>query len=100
MSFKENLKAKIKLDRLLQKLVSTMKEPPEKWWVDKVLTQELLDMTDLEHKKFRDLHLYIRPLEGEIMEVLVFDNELPIYNTTVDDVALRRSPSWQEMFSI
>jgi len=100
MSFKENLKAKIKLDRLLQKLVSTMKEPPEKWWVDKVLTQELLDMTDLEHKKFRDLHLYIRPLEGEIMEVPVFDNELPIYNTTVDDVALRRSPSWQEMFSI
>jgi hypothetical protein len=100
MSFKENLKAKIKLDRLLQKLVFTIKEPPEKWWVDKVLTQELLDMTDLEHKKFRDLHLYIRPLEGEIMEVLVFDNELPIYHTTVADVALRKSPRWQEMFSI
>ena len=100
MSFKENLKAKIKLDRLLQKLVSTIRDPPGRWWVDKVLTQELLDMTDLEHKKFRDLHLYIRPLEGEIMEVPVFDNELPIYNTTVDDVALRRSPSWQEMFSI
>jgi hypothetical protein len=100
MSFKENLKAKINLDRLLQKLVSTIKEPPGKWWLDKVLTQELLDMTDLEHKKFRDLHLYIRPLEGEIMEVLVFDNELPIYHTTVADVALRKSPRWQEMFSI
>ena len=100
MSFKENLKTKIKLDRLLQKLVSTIKEPPEKWWVDKVLTQELLDMTDLEHKKFRNLHLYIRPLEDEIMEVLVFDNELAIYHTTVADVALRKSPRWQEMFSI
>ena len=100
MSFKENLKTKIKLDRLLQKLVSTIKEPPEKWWVDKVLTQELLDMTDLEHKKFRNLHLYIRPLEGGIMEVLVFDNELPIYHTSVADVALRKSPRWQEMFSI
>ena len=100
MSFKENQKAKIRLDRLLQKLVATIREPPGKRWLDKVLTRELLDMTDLEHKKVRDLHLYIRPLEGEIMEVLVLDNELPIYHTTVDDVVLRKSPYWQQMFSI
>jgi hypothetical protein len=100
MSFKENLKAKINLDRLLQKLVSTIREPPGKRWLDKVLTQELLDMTDLKHKKVSYLHLYIRPLEGEIMEVVVFDNELPIYHTTVADVALRKSPYWQQMFSI
>jgi hypothetical protein len=100
MSFKENLKAKIKADRLFGKLVSTTKEPPAKWWVDKVLTQELLEMTDLEHKKFRDLQLYIHPLESETMEVLVLDNELPIYHTTVADVALRKSPYWQQMFSI
>jgi len=30
----------------------------------------------------------------------VFDNELPIYHTTVADVALRKSPYWQQMFSI
>ena len=100
MSFKENLKAKINLDRLLQKLVSTIREPPGKRWLDKVLTQELLDMTDLKHEKVSYLHLYLRPLEGEIMEVLVFDNELPIYHTTVADVALRKSPYWQQMFSI
>ena len=100
MSFKKNLKAKIKIDRLLQELVSTMKEPPGKWWVDDALIRELLDMTDLEHKKFRDLHFYVRPLKGEIMEVLVFDNELAIYHTTLADVALRKSPCWQEMFSI
>jgi hypothetical protein len=84
----------------LQKLVSTIREPPGRWWLDKVLTQELLDMTDLEHKKVRDLHLYVCPLEGESMEVLVFDNELPIYHTTVADVTLRKSPYWQEMVSI
>ena len=100
MSLKENLKAKINLDRLLQKLVSTIREPPGKLWLDKVLTQELLDMTDLKHEQVSYLHLYIRPLEGEIMEVLVFDNELPIYHTTVDDVTLRKSPYWQQMFSI
>ena len=100
MSFKENLKAKIKLDKLLKRLLSTMREPPGKRWLDKVLTQELLDMTDFEHKKVKNLQLYTRPLEGEIMEVVVLDNELPIYHTTLADVALRKSPYWQQMFSI
>jgi hypothetical protein len=100
MSFKENLKAKIKLNRLFQSLVSTMRETPGRRWLDKGLTTELLAMTDFEHKKVRDLHLYIRPLEGEIMEVAVLDNELPIYHTTVADVTLRKSPYWQQMFSI
>ena len=69
MSFKENLKAKMKLDRLFQSLVSTTREAPGRRWLDKELTKELLSMTDFEYKKVRDLHLYIRPLEGEIMEV-------------------------------
>ena len=100
MFFKENLKAKIKLKGLLLKLVSTIREPPGRRWVDKALAQDLLDMTDFEHRKVSDLQLYVRPLDGEIMEVLVFDNELPIYHTTLDDVALRKSPYWQQMFSI
>jgi hypothetical protein len=100
MSLKANLKAKIKLDRLYQSLVSTTREPPGRRWLDKELAKELLARTDFEHKKVRDLHLYIRPLEGEIMEVAVLDNELPIYHSTVDDVTLRKSPYWQQMFSI
>ena len=99
MSFKENLKAKIKLDSLLRKISATIRETPGQRRLDKRSTQELIDMTGLEYKKARDLHLYVRPLEGENMEVLVFDNELPIYHTTVEDVALRKSPEWKEMFS-
>ena len=100
MSFKENLKIKIKLDELLQKINFTIRETPGQRRLDKKLTQELIDMTDLEYEKARDLNLYVRPLEGEIMEVLVLDNELPIYHTTVADVALRKSPQWKEIFSI
>jgi len=100
MSLKENLRTKIKLDRILQSLVSTVREPPARRWLDKELTKELLARTNFEHKKVRGLHLYIRPLEGDIMEVAVLDNELPIYHTTVDDVTLRKSPYWQQMFSI
>ena len=69
MSFRENLKAKIKLDRVFQSLISTMREPPGRRWLDKGLIKELLAMTDFEHKKVRDLHLYVRPLEGELMQV-------------------------------
>ena len=69
MSLRGNLKANIKLDRLFQSLLSTTREPPGRRWLNKELTQELLAWTDFEHKRVRDLHLYIRPLEGEIMEV-------------------------------
>jgi hypothetical protein len=100
MSFKDNLRAKIEIDRLLRKLISTIKEPPGKRWLDKALTRELLAKTNLEHKKVSNLQLYMRPLKGDTMEVVVLDNELPIYHTTVADVALRKSPYWQEMFSI
>ena len=34
-SFKENLKGEIKLDKLEQKLVNTIGEPPELWRLDK-----------------------------------------------------------------
>ena len=100
MSLKENLKSKMKLDKLYKKLVSTMKEPPGRRWLDKVLTEELLHMTDFENEKVRDLQLYVRPPAGDIMEVLVLDNELPLYHTTVNDVVLRKSPCWHEMVSI
>jgi hypothetical protein len=100
MIFKENLKNKIKLDRLLQSLLSTIREVPENHWVDKELMLELLEMTDFESEKMRDLELYVRPLEGAIMEVLVLDNELPIYHATVDDVAMRKSPRRGEMYKI
>jgi len=49
MPFKENLHAKIKLDRLYQSLSSTIREPPGRRWLDKELAKEILAMTDFEH---------------------------------------------------
>jgi len=100
MSFKDNLKTRIKADGLFGQLASTIKEPPGKRWMDKALTHELLAMTDFEYKKVSGLDLYTRPFEGGTLEVLVLDNELPIYHTTISDVVLRKAPYWQQMFSI
>jgi hypothetical protein len=100
MSFKLNLKAKIRLDTLLKKLLSTIRDKPGRRWLDRDLTRELLDMTDFKQMKVRDLQLYIRPLGRENSVIVVFDNELAIYHSTVEDIALRRSPYWEEVFSI
>lgn len=101
MGFKENLKRKIHLDRIYRKAVYTIKDPNDTpRWVDKELTREILAMTDFEYKKEGNLPLYIRAPGDDTMEVLVLDNELPIYHTSVEDVVLRKNPHWQEMFSI
>jgi hypothetical protein len=100
LSFKLNLKTKIRLDSLLKKLLSTIRDNPVRLWLDKGLTRELLDMTDFKHMQVRDLHLYIRPLDGKIVEAVVLDNELAICHTSMDDIAIGKSPYWQEVFSI
>ncbi len=100
MSLKENLQKKIKIERLTEKIISTMREIPGKRHLNKDAVRELLEMTDFEKTKARDLTLYVRPVRGDIKEVLVLDNELPIYHSTVADVAMRKTPHWKEMFSV
>lgn len=100
MSLKENLQKKIKIERLTSKIGSTMQEVPGKRHINKDAVRELLEMTDFEKTRARDLILYVRPVRGDTKEVLVLDNELPIYHSTVADVAMRKTPHWKEMFSI
>ena len=68
--------------------------------LDLNLTRKLLDLTDFEYKEIRSLQLYVRPFKDNIFEVVVLDNELPIYHTSVEDVALRKSPFRNEMFKL
>lgn len=100
MSFRENLETKLEIDRMVRSLYASLRETPGQRQLDKNLMRALLLKTDFTKRKARDLEIYVRPLQGETMEILVFDNELAIYHSTVDDVALRKSPQWKEMFSI
>lgn len=69
--------------------------------VDKETMRRLLSLSPFILVRQRDLELYFRELEPGIGEVLVLDNELPLYGkTTLDDVTLRRSPELKEMISI
>ena len=100
MSFKDNLLKKIKINQLSRKVLASIGPAESGQKIDKDAMRSLLEMTSYQYQKERDLDLYIEKLDGEKSQILVLDNELPIYRTTVEDVAIRKSPYTKEMLSI
>lgn len=99
MPFKENLLKKIQIDDLAKKIAASMGPPDSGRRIDKNITRTLLDMGRRKFRKERDLDLYLIETDS-ISNVLVLDNDLTIYNTAPEDVALRKSPTVKEMISI
>jgi hypothetical protein len=100
MSFKENLLTKIKIDRLAAKVTASIGPEGSASKVDKDAMRSLLEMSPYHYQKVRDLDLYVHTIDQEKKKIFVLDNELPIYETTVADVAMRKSPLIKEMASI
>jgi hypothetical protein len=101
MAFRENLKKKILTNRLSQTVCQSIGSPGSVKKIDKESMRKLLALTPFVFEKRRDLELYFRELEPGIGEIISLDNELPLYGkTTLDDVALRRSPDVKEMVNI
>ena len=100
MSFKDNLLKKIQIDTLANKVISSWGPPGSGMRIDKDAMHSLLEMSLYTHQKKRDLDLYVADSAGEQKTILVLDNELPIYLTTIEDVVLRKSPYIKEMVSI
>jgi hypothetical protein len=100
MSFKANLERKIKIDALFDKVRLSIGPLESGRKVDKEAVGRLLAMGSFEPMQARDLTLYILAKEADDKTILVLDNDLPIYQTTVEDVLLRKSPTVKEMISI
>ncbi len=101
MSFKENLKKKLLMNRLSSTVCQSIGSPDSTRKIDKESMRKLLALSPFVSAERRDLELYFRELEPEIGEIISLDNELSLYgNTTVGDVALRRSPVVKEMVNI
>jgi len=100
MSFKENLLKKIQIRQLTRKVLASFGPPGSPGKIDKGAMRSLLDMSSYLYQKERDLDLFIEKFDGEPSKILVLDNELPIYRTTVEDVAIRKSPYTKEMLRI
>jgi hypothetical protein len=100
MGFKENLLTKIRIDRLAERVHATLGPPGGEVKLDKGAMRELLGLSPYAHRRERDLDLYVRETGANLPKILVLDNELPIYRTTVADVAMRKSPEVREMVRI
>ena len=100
MSFKENLLTKLKINRLADKVLTSIGPVESGSKVDKEAMRNLLEMSPYQYQKSRDLDLYVENVDQDQKKIFVLDNELPIYKTTIEDVTMRKSPLIKEMVKI
>ncbi len=100
MGFKQELLKKIQIDRLTEKILATIGPSGSEQKVDKGLLRVLLEMAEYHHHRERDLDIYLPRIASGKTHILVLDNDLPFYNTTVSDIAMRKSPTLKEMVNI
>jgi hypothetical protein len=102
MGFRENLQKKIEIDTLSEKVIKSMTPPAKAANFNKSAARQLFEIGEFTHimMKDRGLKLYILEKGAEKDKIIVLDNGLAIYHTTLADVALRKSPTIKEMISI
>ncbi len=99
MSFKKNLLSKIAIKRLTRTVAAAIGTVDSGKRIDRQVLGQLITYFPWAHRRERDLDLYLETDGPEKTHILVLDNDLPIYHTTVDDVVLRKSPTVKEMIS-
>ena len=100
MGFKETLLLKIEIDRLARKVTNSLGSGTGGSKVDKDSMRRLLELAGYTHQRRRQMDLYRKDTENGKGLVLVLDNDLTIYETTEDDVVMRKNPFIKEMVSI
>lgn len=100
MAFKDNLRKKIEINDLANRIRATMGPADSDRRIDKDLARKLLAEGGYDKIVDRDVELYRLPPAGDQPRLLVLDNDLSIYRTSVDDVVLRKSPTVKEMLNI
>jgi hypothetical protein len=100
MTFKENLLKKIRIDTLAKTVIDSWGPPESIQHIDKEAMRRLLELAEYRLHRERDLELYLEPTTPAPSTIVVLDNELAVYRSTVADVALRKSPTVKEMISI
>lgn len=99
MGFRENLLQKIKIDDLARKVARSLNSGDAAKF-DKSAVRELLAFGGYAEVKERELSLFILEKGTDTNRMIVLDNGLGIYQTTLEDVLMRKSPTVKEMISI
>lgn len=101
MGFKENLLKRITINDLVRIVGKTIGTANSGAKIDKKAMKQLLDISLFDHQSEREMDLYLKPLAtAGVFQILVLDNELPLYETTLADVLLRKNPTLKEMLNV
>lgn len=100
MGFQENLLKKIEINRLANKVLLSIGPVESERKVDKDAVRGLLEMVGYRLQRVRQMDLYVKEPATDPETILVLDNELKIYHTSVEDVALRKNPFIKEILSL
>lgn len=84
---------------MAKQVINSIGPPGSGQRIDKNIMRNLLELTDFTYKRKRDLDLYIENMDAEKTRILVLDNDLAIYNTSIYDVAMRKTPTVKEMMN-
>ncbi len=100
MGFRDNLLKKIKIQQIARQVEQSINPADSSRRIDIEAMRQLLEMGPYAYRRQRDLDLYCENESDDRQSIIVLDNELKIYNTDVQDVALRKSPTIKEMLNI
>jgi len=100
MSYKDNLLKKIEIDRLVRTISGAIGPVESGKRIDKTQLAQLITFFPWSRRQERDLVLFLETDGPGKTRILVLDNDLTIYHTSVEDVVLRKSPTVKEMVNI
>jgi hypothetical protein len=100
MAFKDNLRKKIEINDWAARIKASMGPPDSGRRIDKDLMRRLLAEGGYEKTVEREMEIYRLPPLGDQPRLLVLDNDLPIYKTSLEDVVLRKNPIVKEMLNL
>ena len=99
MSFRGDLLRKIELEGLASQVIGASATEQARNPINKKAMRSLLELSPYQYQRERDLDIYVKPVDNELKMILVLDNELPIFRSTIKDVVTRRSPRTLEMWN-
>jgi hypothetical protein len=100
MAFRENLLKKIDIETMTETVKNSLGTYDNPAKLDRQTLKKLLEKTSFKPLELRNLEMFVDKTPDGKDEILVLDNDLPIYHTTPEDVVLRKSPTIKEMVNI
>jgi len=100
MTFTDRIKLKMHIDELARRVRASLRPAGASRHLDREAMRNLLQIGNYRQHCERDMELYLPADGAQPCDIMVLDNDLPVYHGTVADVLMRKSPTVKEMISV